>query len=83
MSGEHDSLFGKADALLQSSGHPLYPKKRVGNYSMASLVEAKYAAWMKSNDITHAIVVINILTYAPKNWTAEMPWRPSSPWIIP
>ncbi|MET9954407.1 DddA-like double-stranded DNA deaminase toxin [Streptomyces sp. NPDC006339] len=59
MSGEHDDLFKKADELLQSSGHALYPPKRIGNYSIASHTEAKYAAWMKSKGIKHAIVAIN------------------------
>ncbi|MFJ8604315.1 DddA-like double-stranded DNA deaminase toxin, partial [Streptomyces shenzhenensis] len=59
MSGEHDSLFDEADALLKSSGHPMYPNRPAGQYSVASHVEAKYAAWMKNNGIAHATVVIN------------------------
>ncbi|MFF2852062.1 DddA-like double-stranded DNA deaminase toxin [Streptomyces sp. NPDC058001] len=60
MSGEHDSLFDEADALLQSSGHHLYPQlKNEGKYRISSHVEAKYAAWMKNNGIAHATVVIN------------------------
>ncbi|GEB60119.1 hypothetical protein GCM10017674_76020 [Streptomyces gardneri] len=59
MSGEHDRLYSQADELLKTSGHPLYPNKTKGGYSIASHVEAKYAAFMKNNGIEHATVVIN------------------------
>ncbi|MER5312950.1 DddA-like double-stranded DNA deaminase toxin [Streptomyces sp. NPDC002773] len=59
MSGEHDSLYGRADELLKSSGHELYPYKAKGAYSIASHVETKYAAFMKDNGIQNASVVIN------------------------
>ncbi|MGW0468475.1 DddA-like double-stranded DNA deaminase toxin [Streptomyces sp. NPDC003027] len=59
MSGRHDDLYAEADALLKSSGHPLYPDRKNGAYDIASHVEAKYAAWMKNSGTEHATVVIN------------------------
>ncbi|WP_327166751.1 DddA-like double-stranded DNA deaminase toxin [Streptomyces zaomyceticus] len=58
-SGEGGEYFSKANELLMSSGHELYPRKRLGAYGVASHVEAKYAAFMKEHGIQKAKVVIN------------------------
>ncbi|MFD5112797.1 DddA-like double-stranded DNA deaminase toxin [Streptomyces sp. NPDC058391] len=58
MSGQHDALYDEANALLQSS--KMYPyMNTLGKYPTASHVEAKYAAWMKREEVSHAKVIIN------------------------